>query len=356
MKLKRLQLEGFRNYDDLDLIFKSSVTALVGLNAQGKTNLLESIAYLALGKSFRSSKSLESLHWDRPHGRIKGTIEENGKEVELEVFMQRDPELKKVKKAEKVTTPKNFLGSLRVVLFTPDHLDLVTGAPSLRRQFLDRLLLQLSGSYVESFSHYQRILDQRNALLKRIQFGQAQTWELDLWDARLAEEAKRIWDSRLAFIDFLKNSIVADYQNISGTKESLSLSYQTHRDRFEERLLAVRDQDLRNGSSSLGPHRDDFTLILDKHPLEESGSRGECRSAVLALKVAELKYMEHVSGEKPILLLDDVFSELDERRGAALSTLISDYQTILTTTSIEHVQNLKNSTIYRVDEGLLKTA
>lgn len=351
MKLNWLKLEGFRNYHDLELSLETPITALVGLNAQGKTNLLESIAFLALGKSFRASRSLETLHWERPHGRIRGRIEEEGKEVELEVFMQREPETKKVKKAEKVTTPKNFLGSLRVVLFTPDDLDLVTGSPSLRRQFLDRLLLQLNGGYVEAFSQYQRILDQRNALLKRIQHGQAQTWELDLWDARLSEEAQRIWERRLAFMESLKQPIAKDYQGISGTEEVLSFNYQNHQTRFEEKLTAAREHDLRTGSTSVGPHRDDFILFLDGRPLHESGSRGECRSAVLALKIAELRYMEEISGEKPILLLDDVFSELDALRQEKLGSLLQNYQTILTTTGLEHVQKLQNATIYEVSEG-----
>lgn len=355
MKLKRIQLEGFRNYQDLDLELESPITALVGLNAQGKTNLLESIVFLALGKSFRASRSLETLHWNRPHGRIRGHIEEGGKDVELEVFMQREPETKKVKKAEKVTTPKNFLGSLRIVLFTPDDLDLVTGSPSLRRQFLDRLLLQLNGGYVESFSQYQRILDQRNALLKRIRENRAQTWELDLWDARLAEEAARIWERRHSFMEFLKIPLPRDYQSIAGTEEALTVRYDSHQDRFEERLLAAREHDLRTGSTSVGPHRDDFALFLEGRALSETGSRGECRSAVLSLKMAELRYMELRSGEKPLLLLDDVFSELDALRQEKLGSLLQEYQTILTTTALDHVEKLKNKTVYQVKEGgLLK--
>ena len=143
MKLKWLKLENFRNYESLDLDFtKSNVMALVGSNAQGKTNILEGIAYLALGKSFRARRSIETLAWDRPHGRIRGMVENKKKKVELEIFLQRDPDLKKVKKQNKVTSPKDFLGNLRVVIFTPDHLLLVHGSPRLRRQYLDRVLVQ----------------------------------------------------------------------------------------------------------------------------------------------------------------------------------------------------------------------
>lgn len=348
MRLTRLTLEGFRNYHNLELEFTAPVTALVGLNAQGKTNLLESIAFLALGKSFRSGKSLETLHWERPHGRIKGTLEKQGKELELEVFLQRNPESKKVKLGSKVTAPKNFLGHLRVVLFTPDQLDLVSGSPAGRRQFLDRLLMQLNGGYVEAFSQYQKILDQRNALLKQITLGRAKPWELDLWDARLLEEAGKIWEKRAAFLSHLSTRLGPDYQKIAGTKDLLTFDQDTHQEKAEALLLAHRDLDLRTGSTSIGPHRDDFTLLLNGKPLKETGSRGECRSAVLALKRAELEYIHQKTGEKPLLLLDDVFSELDEHRQSTLVELLEEYQTVLTTTSLDHVKNLKNAQILEV--------
>lgn len=353
MRLKHLTLEAFRNYEDLELNLDAPITALVGPNAQGKTNLLESIAFLALGKSFRATKSIETLNWDRPHGRIKGIVEDQGKEVELEVFLQRSPESKKVKLGSKVVTPKNYLGSLRVVLFTPDQLDLISGSPSLRRQFLDRLLMQLNAGYVEAFSQYQKILDHRNALLKSIQNGRAQTWELDLWDARLIEEAEKVWQKRATFMAFLSERLARDYQRIAEGTDELKLHYETHQTDFDQHLIAHRDQDLRTGSTSVGPHRDDFTLTLNGKPLKEMGSRGECRSAVLALKRAELEYIHEKTGEKPLLLLDDVFSELDENRQAALGELLQEYQTIITTTSLDHVKTLKNAQILQVKEGKL---
>jgi DNA replication and repair protein RecF len=356
MKLKWLKLEHFRNYDDLELNLDAPVTALVGLNAQGKTNLLESIAFLALGKSFRAVKALETLKWDRPHGRIRACIERKGKETQLEVFLQRDPEAKKVKKQSKWVAPKNFLGSLRAVLFTPDHLDLVTGSPHARRQYLDRMLIQVDKDYVEALTHYQRILNHRNALLKRTAQGRAQEWELDLWDIRLTEEALKIWEKREAFLDFLKKDLEQHYHSIAGPGKTLSLQSHCSKDRYEERLLAHRSNDIQNGSTSVGPHRDDFTLFLDEKPLADSGSRGEQRSAVLVLKIAELHYIEEKTGEKPLLLLDDVFSELDQKRQEKLGELLQSYQCILTTTSLEHLKNLPHIQVYRVEEGELSRA
>lgn len=354
MKLKWLQLEHFRNYDRLDLKLDAYLTALVGLNAQGKTNLLESIAFLALGKSFRASKALETLKWDRPHGRIRACIERKGKETQLEIFLQRSPEIKKVKKQSKWMTPKNFLGSLRAVLFTPDHLDLITGAPQARRQYLDRLLIQVDKDYIQALSNYQRLLSHRNMLLKHIQQTRAHEWELDPWDARLSEEAYKIWGKRKLFLHFLQKTLEENYHAIAGKGKTLSLVARLHDDRFEEHLIAQRSSDIQNGSSSIGPHRDDFSLFLDDKELAESGSRGEQRSAVLVLKMAELKYIEEKTKEKPLFLLDDVFSELDEKRQGKLIELLKNYQCILTTTSLDHLKGLKTAKVYWIKEGLLQ--
>jgi DNA replication and repair protein RecF len=240
------------------------------------------------------------------------------------------------------------------VLFTPDHLDLITGSPHARRQYLDRLLIQVDRAYIESLTAYQRILNHRNALLKRVQFGKAQEWELDLWDARLTEEALKIWEKREAFLAFLQRDLQEDYTSIAGPHKNLTLRSNLHKDRFEERLIAHRSSDIQSGSTSVGPHRDDFTLFLDDKELAETGSRGEQRSAVLVLKIAELKYIEDRTGEKPLLLLDDVFSELDEKRQEKLGDLLENYQCILTTTALDHVKGLKAAKVYWVKEGALQ--
>lgn len=352
MQLNWLQLQDFRNYSELHVdLTQAPVLALVGPNAQGKTNLLESIAFLALGKSFRSRKALETLGWDQDFGRIKAEVEHEGRTTELEVFFQRKPELRKLKRQGQVVAPKDFLGSLRVVLFTPDHLQMVTGSPLLRRQFMDRILVQLDKHYVEALGTYQAVLKQRNALLKRIQLRQAQDWELDLWDTRLVHEAEQIWKKRRAFMEAVSLEVTELYQSIAHTQDILTLRYSPDDDRFEERLLAHRESDTRSGSSSVGPHRDDFTLILNGRPLADFGSRGECRSGVLALKIAQIHYIEAVCGHKPLLLLDDVFSELDEDRQAQLGALLKNYQAVITTTSLDHVKGLTDATVYLVNDG-----
>ncbi|MBU0981475.1 DNA replication/repair protein RecF [Patescibacteria group bacterium] len=351
MHLSSLHLESFRNYDQLTLDLKNHQTiALVGENAQGKTNLLESVAFLALGKSFRARRYLETLNHERPHGRIRATLTDKKRKTDLEIFLQRDPETKKIKKNDLLVPPKDFLGTFRVVLFTPETLLMVDGSPSLRRQFFDRLLIQLDPVYLEAFTNYQRTLKQRNALLKRIQHKQAALWELDLWDAALIAEAEKIWNFRRRFVESIQEKITDLYTQIAGTTEKLTIHYQPQ-ENFEENLVACRESDIRYGATTLGPHRDDFTIRLNTRRLSETGSRGECRSAVLALKIAEIHYIEEKTKQKPLLLLDDVFSELDESRQAHLGTLLKGYQSIITTTELAHVQSLPKVKIFRVERG-----
>lgn len=355
MQLISLQLENFRNYEKLEILLEENQTlALIGQNAQGKTNLLESIAFLALGKSFRTRHSMETLGWERPHGRIKGKIKSKDDETELEVFFQRQPEMRKVKKQQQLVAPKEFIGSFRIVLFTPDHMQLITGSPSLRRQYMDRALVQLDFQYLDALSTYQHLLKQRNMLLKQIQSRQAQEWELDIWDARITTEAEVLWQKREEFLVFLSRHIAGYYKDISGKEQTLSLLYESKAERFADRLVACRDQDVRTGSTSIGPHRDDFKLELDGKDLAEFGSRGEQRSAVLSLKLAEINFIEKKSGARPVLLLDDVFSELDSKRRKKLGEILEPYQSIITTTCRDHVEGLKNAKIYEVSGGALK--
>jgi DNA replication and repair protein RecF len=361
MRLQSLQLQNFRNYEQLNLDFtESDVLALIGPNAQGKTNLLESIAFLALGKSFRTRQTMETLKWDAPYGRIRGTLTDSAaKQVQLEVFLQREPEAKKFKRQDALCNPKEFLGHLQVVVFTPDHLNLIYGSPKIRRQYLDRLLLQLDKNYLDAINNYQKILRHRNALLKKLQFGRGEDWELELWDARLVTEAETVWQKRTQLIASMQENLAQHYQTLarppesapSKTKPQLTLHYKPQTDRFEERLGACRQQDLRTGSTSIGPHRDDFMIHLNKREIDEFGSRGECRSAVLALKIAEMQVFQERLQTKPLLLLDDVFSELDAQRQKQLGELIQGYQCVITTTAKEHLKGLKNAKVLHLDGG-----
>lgn len=353
MRLKTIKLENFRNYDSLELNLKENITALIGQNAQGKTNLLEAIAFLALGKSFRAGTYMELLGWQREHGRVKGTIFKKNKDLNLEIFFQRSPELKKVKKQGNIVPAKKILGEFRVVLFTPDSLLILDGSPKLRRQYFDRILIQLSHQYFDAFSRYQSILKQRNALLKNISFRHSQENELDIWDSELAKEAEIIWQNRKKFAEFLDKNLSQIYSSISGRADELRIQYNPDSDCFDEKLLALRSQDINSGSTGVGPHRDDFEVNLNARPISEFASRGEFRTAILAMQIAQVHYIEQESGDKPMLLLDDVFSELDSARQEKLCAFLKDYQTLITTTSKEHLKGLKGAEFYSVEYGQL---
>lgn len=350
MKLKSLKLENFRNYKNLNLDLSDGVTIFLGENAQGKTNLLESIAFLALGKSFRAGNFMEVLGWERPHGRIKGTLDQDGKEKSLEVFFEREPRRKKIKKQGKISDPKDFIGTFKVVLFTPDSLQMISGSPRLRRQYFDRLLIQLSREYFASYSGFHHILKQRNALLKRISMRLSQPGELDIWDEPYLKNSQSIWNIRAEYIAFLKENLSEIYSSISDAEDDLKIESIAS---VTSDLLLSRDRDIYSGSSSVGPHHDDFKLYLNGKNLSEFGSRGEQRTAVLALKIAQIRYIEKNTGKKPILLLDDVFSELDASRQTQLCRLVESYQTIITSCSMENVKNLKNAKIYMINAGTL---
>lgn len=354
MKLKFLKLENFRNYDNLELELNSNITALVGRNAQGKTNLLEAIAFLALGKSFRAGNYRETLGWEREHGRIRGTVENNGKDTLLELFFQRSPEIKKVKKQGKVVAPKEMLGHFKIVLFTPESLLILDGSPKLRRQYFDRILIQLSRDYFDAFSNYQAILKQRNALLKKIKQNRAAQNELDVWDGKLIENATTIWFERVLFAKFLDQNLSEIYSSISGSDDKVAIKYNPPSDRFDELLLSNRHADIYTESTNEGPHRDDFKVFLNKREISEFASRGEFRTAVLAMQIAQIRYIEKISGHRPMLLLDDVFSELDEVRQQKLGEFLKEYQTFITTTSKDHLKGLKDASFYRVNRGSLE--
>ncbi len=348
MILKSLKLENFRNYESLELDFDTGLTAFVGENAQGKTNLLEAIAFAAFGKSFRASGFLETLAWDRPHGRVKVLVDKK----ELEIFMEREPASKKIKKQGKLSSPKDYIGNLRVVLFTPDNLQMIGGSPRLRRQYFDRLLLQLSSEYLQTFSEYQHVLKQRNALLKRIAARRASESELDVWDEKMIESAAVIWKHRTGFATFINSNLSAIYTSISASNENIDFHYRPNTEHFDEQIFAARPNDIRF-STSVGPHRDDFKVCINGRDIAEFASRGEQRSAVLALKIAEIRYIEKMSGIKPILLLDDVFSELDEERQAHLCKLVESYQTVITSCHIENLKSLKNARVFKIESGVV---
>lgn len=367
MYLQHIHLENFRNHQQLELDFHADqrINYLIGQNALGKTNLLESVYLLALTKSFRGQKSAELINWQSEYARVKADFGydesekmETAGQLRLEIFLGKPPHpLKVLKKNEVKTGTENFLGNLKVVFFHPEDLNVLYLGPDLRRRYLDVLIIQEKPSYYRALQSYKKTLEQRNALLRSIREGSASADALDVWDGQLADFGNILIRDRLEAVSFLKEKLQPAYHQISQGNEKIEISYkmswagadrplsgQLSPDRgllnetdFLAALAANRRRDIEAGVTTIGPHRDDLVISLNERPLHEHASRGEYRSIILALKILEMDYHHRISGIRPLVLLDDVFSELDDPRRSMLVSAIQDHQVLITSTKIgEH--------------------
>ncbi len=324
----KFTLENFRNYRKADLQWTSGETLLIhGQNGQGKSNLLEAVGILVWGRSWRTQKLREVIMWGENHARI--TSEWDREKIEFAI--SRMPEKKLFKNNDQSVLASEFVGQLNAVLFTPEDLNLIYGEPQDRRRFLDRLLIQSDSSYLEALTQFGKVLKQRNELLRKLNSRPDREWELEIWDMKLVEFAEEIWKKRQALVAELSQNLSEDYSDLAGRKQKIKLHYATPPVDYSAELVARRREDLRQNHTTLGPHRDDWNLLIDREPAVSFASRGECRSLVLALKLAELVTLKN-RGRTPMLLLDDVFSELDADRSRKLLNAIAGQSTLITST------------------------
>ena len=350
MEVESLALSHFRNYDALSLALKGARRiALVGLNAQGKSNFLESLYVLAFASSFRASQPVEMLQWQAERTRIQASCRhQRGDEVLLSFEIRRDGKRRVQVNHAYQKRLQDYIGTLKLVLFSQQDLHLITGQPARRRLFIDLLMIQVRPGYYALLQGYHRILRQRNSLLREMKPGlgsrignAAQLEQLELWDIQLSQSAARIISQRKQVLNQLMQLVKQTHVAISGLHEELQAEYRSVTDPSPEAMqkaLAQRHrQDILRGQTSVGPHRDDLNFRLNQHELRQVGSQGQIRTAALAMKVAELLYARQSLGEYPVLLLDDVFSELDVHRQQMLVEQIShpELQTFVTTTHLE---------------------
>lgn len=374
MYLKSLRLRSFRNYVDRQIEFKAQKTILVGNNAQGKSNLLEAVELLASLKSHRTSRDRELVLDSATVGQIEATVERAYGTSELKVVFRKQGRRTVAVNQENLRRQLDFLGVLNAVQFSSLDLDLVRGAPDARRSWLDGLLIQLEPVYASILQQYNQVLKQRNALLKKIRQVRQEneaieltTFEpqLKLWDEQLAEAGSRVARRRARVIARLAPIAEFWHKRISGETENLEVNYlpnvkwleddpvivqQAFLAKIKERRMVEQYQ----GKTMVGTHRDEIELGINQTPARYYGSQGQQRTLVLALKLAELKLIEEVVGEPPLLLLDDVLAELDPNRQKQLLEVIGDrFQTIITTTHIDTFNHdwLKNSQILAVEAG-----
>lgn len=342
--LKHLELSNFRNYDKFSLDF-AKTTILVGPNGIGKTNILEAIYMITLGRSWRARRDSEVIRWGQDIARIVANFTGENENESLEFIIQRTPskeyphqKIIKINEVPKKLT--DLLGWKMMVLFSPEEIDLVQGSPALRRRFLDILLCQLEKKYTVALFDLANIIRGRNKLLYFIKIGRARLDELEFWDEKLVTLGSFLIKKRLKLIEDINSLLKDTYREISGFNEALAVKYKAsvEAEKFSEAVVAFREREIENTATLLGPHRDDFIFLLNGRDLSTFGSRGEFRSAVLALKITELSIIEKLKDQVPLLLLDDIFSELDKYRREHLAGIVGKQQTIITTTDLDHIE------------------
>ncbi len=365
MRVERLQLTSFRSYPELDVTFPGGPQVVVGPNAAGKTNLLESLVVLGTSRSHRASNDAELVAWGAEFARLEAGT---GADNRVEVVIARSGTgagRKRVLVNGVARRPSALAAALPVVLFAPEDMLLVVGSPSGRRNSLDAIVAQTVPAAASTMSTYGRALTQRNNLLRAIRDGSAAPDELRYWDGVVIEDGAKIVDWRRAALAQLAGPLSDAHQEIAPAEEALHLDYvtnaeqlpnETTRAALRRRLIDTRDKEMWNGATLIGPHRDDVIFVSGERELSTFASRGQQRTAILAFKLAQLDLLTKVAGQPPLLLLDDVFSELDPDRRAHLVRRIGALpQAFVSTTTTDDLDPalVAASTVWEVSPGRL---
>ena len=353
MLIKNIYLEDFRNYEKQNIDLSNNINVFYGNNAQGKTNILEALYFCALGRSFRTFKENELIKFEKSNAKIIVEYTKNERDNQIEINLNKNS--KKVVKLNGIKINKNseLLGNLNLVIFSPDDIIILKQAPQLRRKFLDILISQLKPNYVHMLSEYNKVLDQRNAYLKT-----KNTETIDIWDEQLALYAEKIFDYRENYIQKLKEKMQEIHPKLTNQKENIDIKYKSNfknKIDFLDNLKKGLQNDLFKGYTHYGIHRDDFEITINNNVLNIYGSQGQHRTAILSLKIAEMEIIKEEILENPILLLDDVTSELDLERVNSIFNIVKDYQVFITCTDINSILKFdcltKNIKLYNIESG-----
>lgn len=365
MLLKTLTLEHYRNIEQLRLEASPDVNILIGENAQGKTNILESLFVLALMRSHRTHRDRELIGWERERAVIAADLVRRLGDVSLHLVITKQGKKARVNGLEQRKLSQ-FVGTMNVVMFAPEDLEIVKGAPGVRRRFMDMEIGQVHPSYLHHLQQYQRIVAQKNNYFKKAGPGGGNDLMLDVWNEQQARFGVKIVRSRQHFITKLQAWAEQIHRGITGGREQLAVTYKPSVDfgdeedetvlinQFMIKLSQAKEQEARRGMCLIGPHRDDLSFAVNGKDVFAFGSQGQQRTVSLSLKLAELELIRAEVGEYPILLLDDVLSELDRQRQSQLiDTFRGKVQTFITTTSIDSIEaaSLKDAKLFRVEAG-----
>lgn len=358
MIIKSLELANFRNYETLDIHFDKGTNILYGDNAQGKTNILEAIYVSATTKSHKGSKDKEIIHFDKEEAHIRTYLEKEDIEYKVDMHLRKNKSKGIAIDGNKIKKAADLMGLLNIVFFSPEDLAIIKNGPSERRRFADMELCQLDSFYLYNLNHYNKIINQRNKLLKDMYFNPGLKETLNIWDSQLVSFGSKIIERRRVFIEQLNEIIYGIHKKLSGDKEELIIHYEpdVEIDSFEDALKKSQEKDMKLKQTHVGPHRDDFSFMAENIDIRKFGSQGQQRTAALSLKLSEIELVKKITKDTPVLLLDDVLSELDSNRQNYLLNSIGDIQTIITCTGLDEFVNnrFEINKVFKVVEGTIQ--
>ena len=370
MKINSIALENYRNYEKCELEFDENRNIIVGENAQGKTNLIEAIYLSAFAKSFRTNNAGDLVKFGKKEANVRVNLESEDIIKEISIILRQDGK-KMIKKDGKIIKKTaDLLNNIVVIIFSPDDLRIIKDNPEKRRAYINRELSQMRPRYYERLRNYNEVLKQKNALLKNFVNDKSRTFNeemLDVYDRQLADAAYEIIRYRKEFIEMLSDEAADIMSAISSGKEKLRIEYKTAcdyitapegREILYKQFHHNRDRDMYTGNATLGPHRDDIEFFINDNDAKKYGSQGQQRTIALSLKLAEIRIAKQLLGEYPVLLLDDVLSELDLDRQKFLINQIEDVQLFITSAEIndEIAEGLQDGTLFKVQDGTIEKA
>lgn len=355
MIIKKLELADFRNYETLEISFDKGTNILYGDNAQGKTNIMEAIYVSATTKSHKGSKDKEIINFNKEEAHIRTYLEKEDSEIRVDMHLRKNKSKGIAIDGQKIKKASELLGLLNVVFFSPEDLSIIKNGPAERRRFADMELCQLDSFYLYNLNHYNKIINQRNKLLKDMYFHSELKETLNIWDSQLVSFGSKIIERRQQFALQICEIIKDIHNRLSGGKEELIVKYEpdVSIENFERTMQMNQEKDMKSKMTSTGPHRDDFSFIVNGIDIRKYGSQGQQRTAALSLKLSEIELVKKMSKDVPVLLLDDVLSELDSNRQNYLLNSIGNIQTIITCTGLDDFINnrFEINKIFKVTDG-----
>ena len=359
MKIVSIKLNDFRNYHELDLPLHEGINLFTGDNAQGKTNVLEAVYLCGTTRSHRAGKDREMIRFGEEEAHLRMEMIRDDSLFRIDIHLKKNKPKGIAINGVPIRKASELIGLGHFVFFSPEDLTIIKNGPGERRRFMDMELCQLEKMYIHHLSSYNRVLMQRSKLLKSAAFRPDQKETLDVWDDQLVLYGSKVMEERERFVKKLYETAVAIHHDLTGGKEKLEISYERNvsREQFKEELLRTRERDLSLGMTGKGPHRDDLKIVSNGIDLRRYGSQGQQRTAALSLKLAEIELVRNASGDMPVLLLDDVLSELDQNRQQYLLEGIGHMQTLITCTGTEFFKehSFQIDRLFQVTDGTIQT-